>query len=96
MWCLDKDMINLDLCRNGFIPHYVVWVFHGESATQAIEEEDDYSMRIDRIDEMLEGIQPEFIKDPPTMEVEVFFKLLKASEELLHEHIEVTLLAFMT
>jgi hypothetical protein len=35
IWCLDNDTISLDLCRNGFMPHYVVWVFHGESATQA-------------------------------------------------------------
>jgi hypothetical protein len=30
------------------------------------------------------------------VEVEAFFKFLKASEEPLHEHIEVTLLAFIT
>jgi hypothetical protein len=30
------------------------------------------------------------------MEVEAFFKLLKASKEPLHEHIEVTLFAFIT
>jgi hypothetical protein len=29
------------------------------------------------------------------MEIEVFFKLLKALEELLHKHTEVTLLTFM-
>jgi hypothetical protein len=80
--------------------HYEVWVFHGESITQAIEEEeDDYSTGVDRMDEILEAIQPEFNldnEDPPTLEVEAFFKYLKASEESLHDHIEVTLLAFMT
>jgi hypothetical protein len=30
------------------------------------------------------------------VEVEMFFKLLKILEELLHEHTEVTLLAFIT
>ncbi len=45
---------------------------------------------------MLEAIQAEVTEDPPTMEVEAFFKLLQASKELLHEHIEVTLLAFIT
>jgi hypothetical protein len=48
------------------------------------------------MDKMLDAIQPEFTKDPPTMEVEAFFRLLKTSEESLHEHTEVTLLAFMT
>jgi hypothetical protein len=48
------------------------------------------------MDMMFEAIQAEVIEDPPTAEVEAFFKLLKASKELLQEHIEVTLLAFIT
>jgi hypothetical protein len=51
---------------------------------------------IDRMDEMLEAIQEEVTKDSPTIEVETFFKLLKASKEPLHEHTKVTLLAFIT
>jgi hypothetical protein len=53
----------------------------------------------DRMDEMLEAIQPEFdldTEDPPTPEFEEFFRLLKASEELLHEHTKVTMLTFVT
>jgi hypothetical protein len=38
------------------------------------------------MNEMLEAIQVEITEDPPTAEVEAFFKLLKASEEPLHEH----------
>jgi hypothetical protein len=51
------------------------------------------------MDEMLESIRPEFdldSEDPPTSEVEEFFRLLKASEESLHEHMKVTFLAFVT
>jgi hypothetical protein len=97
MRCLDKRMIPKDLCRHGFVPGYEVWMFHGELGTQAIEEEEeDYSTSIDIMDEMLEAIQPEITDDPPTTEVEAFFKLLKASEETLHEHTELTLHAFMT
>jgi hypothetical protein len=51
------------------------------------------------MDEMLEAIQPEFnldTEDPPSPEVEEFFRLLKASKEPLHEHTKVTLLAFVT
>jgi hypothetical protein len=48
------------------------------------------------MDEMIEAIQEEVTKDCPIVEVEVFFKLLKALEEPLHEHTEVTLLAFIT
>jgi hypothetical protein len=45
---------------------------------------------------MLEVIQAEVTEDPPTMEVEAFFKLLKAPGKPFHEHTEVTLLAFIT
>jgi hypothetical protein len=48
------------------------------------------------MDEILEAIQAEIIEDPPTAEVEAFFKLLKALEESLHEHTKVSLLAFIT
>jgi hypothetical protein len=51
------------------------------------------------MDEMLEAIWAEFdldTKDPPTLEVEEFFRLLKASEESLHEHTKVIVLAFVT
>jgi hypothetical protein len=51
---------------------------------------------VDRMDEILEAIQAEVTENPPTTEVEAFFKLLKASEEPLHEYTEVTLLAFIT
>jgi hypothetical protein len=42
------------------------------------------------MDEILEAIQPEFL------EVEEFFRLLKASEEPLHKHTKVTVLTFVT
>jgi hypothetical protein len=75
-----------------------VWTFHCESDTGVIaEDEHDCDMGdVDRMDEMLEAIQGEVTEDPPTTEVEPFLKLLKASEEQLHEHTEVTLLAFIT
>jgi hypothetical protein len=41
------------------------------------------------MDEMLEAIWPKVdlnTEDPPTPEVEEFFRYLKASEELLQEH----------
>jgi hypothetical protein len=79
------------------VPGYEVWIFHSESGTRVIaEHEHDYDLGdVDRMNEMLEAIQAEVIENPPIAEVEVFFKLLKASKELLHEHTEVTLLAFI-
>jgi hypothetical protein len=48
---------------------------------------------------MLDAIQPELEinrEDPPTPEVQKFFDMLKASEESLHEHTTVSVLAFVT
>jgi hypothetical protein len=58
-------------------------VHHSESDTQAMEaKEENRSTRVDRMHEILETIRPKFnldIEDPSTLEVETFFKLLKAS-----------------
>jgi hypothetical protein len=51
------------------------------------------------MEEMVEALQPEFgrnSEDPPTKEAKEFFKLLEASEEPLHEHTKLSLLAFVT
>jgi hypothetical protein len=45
---------------------------------------------------IIEAIEAEVTEDPPTLEIEAFFKILKALEEPLHEHTEVTLLPFIT
>jgi hypothetical protein len=97
--CLeDKKIIAIHLCKNGFVPDYEVCTFHDESGTRVVaEDEHDCDMGdVDRMNEMLEAIQAKVIEDPPTTKVEVFFKLLKALEEPLHEHTEVTHLAFIT
>ncbi|WVZ50606.1 hypothetical protein U9M48_001846 [Paspalum notatum var. saurae] len=98
---LNKFEIAKDLVEYGFTADYETWTFHGEKETRVeVEREaDDDSAGVDRMDEMLEALQPEFglnSEDPPTKEVEEFFKLLKASEEPLHEHTKVSVLAFVT
>jgi hypothetical protein len=48
---------------------------------------------------MLDAIQLELetnCEDPPTPEVQKFFDMLKVSEEPLHEHTKVSVLAFIT
>jgi hypothetical protein len=93
--CLeDKRTIVIYLCKNGFVLGYEVWTFHGVLGTRVIaENEHDCDVGdIDRMDEMLKAIQAEVTEDPPTIEVEAFFELIKASEEPLHEHTEVALL----
>jgi hypothetical protein len=75
-----------------------VWTFHGELGTRVVVEDEHvcHVGDVDRMDELLEVVQGEVTEDVPIAEAEVFFKLLKASEEPLYENIEVTLLAFIT
>jgi hypothetical protein len=77
--CLENNtIIVIHLCKNGFMPGYEVWKFHGESGTRVIaEDEHDCDTRVDRMDKMLEAIQAQVTEDPPTAEVEVFFKIRK-------------------
>jgi hypothetical protein len=81
--CADKVILMKHIIKNGFATDYETWMFHGEKYT-AIAAEGSINERsgADRMDEMLEAIRPEFdldTKDPPTPEVEEFFRLLKAS-----------------
>jgi hypothetical protein len=62
-----------------------------------VEEEDDRSSD-NRMDEMLDAIRPELeinSENPPIPEVQKFFDMLRASEESLHEHTTVSILAFV-
>jgi hypothetical protein len=92
----------MHLCKFGFMPGYDVWMHHGETihqrTTPVVEDEDDRSGD-DRMDEMLDVIRSELetnYENPPTLEVQKFFNMLKASEESLHEHTTVSVLAFVT
>jgi hypothetical protein len=63
-----------------------------------VEEEDDRTGD-NRMDEMLDAIRPELEtnpEDPPTVDVQKFFDILRDLEELLHEHMTVSVLAFVT
>jgi hypothetical protein len=98
--CFDKVLLTKHLVKNGFTVDYETWVFHNEKyTTVAAEESVNDRAGADRMDEMVEAIWPEFdldTEDPPTPDVEEFFRLLKASEEPLHEHMKVIVLAFVT
>jgi hypothetical protein len=97
--CFDNVILTKHLVRNGFASDYEMWVFDDEKYTiVTVEGSENDQTGADRMDEMLEAIRPKFdlnIEDPPTPEVEEFFRLLKASKEQLHEHTKVTLLAFV-
>jgi hypothetical protein len=94
--CFDKVLLTKHLVQNGFTVDYETWVFHSEKYTAVtVEESVNDRAGADRMNEMLEAIWPEFdldTEDPPTLEVEEFCRLLKASEEPLHEHMKVIML----
>jgi hypothetical protein len=99
--CEDKSTLTLHLCKVGFMPGYEVRMHHGESIhqTTSVAEEEDDMRGDDRMDEMLDAIQPKHEttpEDPPTPKVQKFFDILRASEESLHEHTTVRVLTFMT
>jgi hypothetical protein len=85
------------------MPAYVV--YHGEEfpCGNVSEAHNNDDVEYDRMDEMLEDLRedPDFVfpqhpKEPPPPDVKKFFDLLKAAEELLHEHTKVSILAFVT
>jgi hypothetical protein len=95
-------MLTLHLCKFSFMPCYELWTHHGETVhqrTASVAEEEDDRSGDDRMGEMLDTIRPDLEtnhEDPPTPEVQKFFDMLRASEEPLHEHMTVSVLAFMT
>jgi hypothetical protein len=97
----NKERVNLDLCQFEFMPGYEVWEHHGEvvSNRNVEEEENNDWTGDDAMHEMLVSLRPELnlsSENPATPKVSRFFKLLKDSEEPLHEHTNVSILAFVT
>jgi hypothetical protein len=97
---LNKERVILDLCQFEFMPGYEVWEHHDEVVpNRNVEEENNDWAGDDEMHEMLDSLRPELnlsSEDPATPEVSRFFKLLKYSEEPLHEHTDVSILAFVT
>jgi hypothetical protein len=82
------------------MPGYEVWTHHDESICQtaSVAKEND-RIGDDRMDEMFDAIWPNLEtnpEDPPTSKVQKFFDILRVLEESLHEHMIVSVLAFVT
>jgi len=61
MVAYDKNQVTLHLRKNGFVPGYVEWHFHGESHSRvSTQMEVDDGEDVDRLDQMLDDLQPEF------------------------------------
>jgi hypothetical protein len=83
------------------MPGYEVWTHHSESVRQTalVAEEEEDRRGDDRMNEMLDAIRPELKinpKDPLIPKVQIFFNILRALEEQLHEHTIVSVLDFVT
>jgi hypothetical protein len=100
MKLFDMLKVTKHLCWNGLTLDYKTGVFPDEKCTVvAAKQEVNDQVGTNRIDEMLEAIQPEFNLDTenqPMTEVEDFSRLLNSLEEMLHEHTKVTLFTFVT
>jgi hypothetical protein len=100
--CEDKRTLIMHLCKFGFMLGYDIWRHHCETIhqrTASMAEDEDDRSGDDKMDEMLDAIRSELEtnrEDPPTPEVQKFFDMLRASEESLHEHMTVSVLAFIT
>jgi hypothetical protein len=96
---LSYDKKNVSICRFSYMPGYEVWVHHGEEVPKNKLLAEDAMTDEDRMDEMLNAIHPEFetdFEDPPTLEVQKCFELLKASKEAVHEHTTMFVVSFVT
>ena len=88
------------LCKNGFMPNYLVWRSHGEVEQNITELERIDDEEEDRMDDLVADISREY----PTLaseqatpeEVQEFYKLLHASEEKVHDDTTVTVLQVVT
>ena len=104
--CRYQDKITLSghLYKYGYMPNYEVWVYHDEEFPRenVFEAHNNDDVEYDRMEEMLQDLRedPDFVFPPHSKElppyVKKFFDLLKAVEELLHEHTKVSILAFVT
>jgi hypothetical protein len=89
----DKKNVSIHICRFGYRPGYEVWVHHGEEVPRNEPVAEDVVT-----DEMINAICPEFeadFEDPPILEVQKFFELLKASEEVVHKRTTMYVLSFV-
>jgi hypothetical protein len=101
--CQDKRTLSGHLCKYGYMPAYVVYHCEEFPRGNVSEAHNNDDVEYDIMDEMLEDLRddPDFVfpqhpKEPPPPDVKMFFDLLKAAEEPLHEHTKVSILAFVT
>jgi hypothetical protein len=96
---LSQDHIQLHLCNVGFMSNYLMWYDHVEvqlaTVAKSNENEDE-----DRMDDMITDIGREYDlgygEQPQPPEVQNFYMLLAASDEKVHDDIDVIVLQVVT
>jgi len=81
------------LVKNGFVPNYFIWTYHGENAPPPANEGYDDS---DHLVDMLQDINDANQNTEVTSEAEIFFKLLEASEQPVHKDTKESTLSAVT
>jgi hypothetical protein len=95
---LTQDEVHVHLCKKGFMPNYLVWHNHSEVELPAIGTELDENE--DRMDERITDIGREYEVGSgelaPPVEVQIFYRLLAASDEKVHDGTDVIVLQVVT
>jgi hypothetical protein len=95
----DKKKVSVHIYRFSYMPGYEVWVHHGDEVPENEPVAEDALTNEDRMDEMLNAMCPKFevdFEDHPIPEVQKFFGILKALEDVVHKHTAMSVLSFVT
>ena len=90
---LDMFDLCIHICKYGFKPDYLVRHKHGEVDAPL---ESNIDEDVDQMEDILDDIQHEYpaleTEQPPSEEVQQFYKLLEVSDTKVHEGTNVTIL----
>jgi hypothetical protein len=70
IYFLDRRTMSIDLCKNGYMPGYEVWVHHGEDPPPRVvsevqsHEEGDYDRMEEMLDDVRHDLQPVDSENP--------------------------------
>jgi hypothetical protein len=94
---LSKYEMSAHLAKKRFMSNYHLWHQHRE-VQPAVADESDGNYDVDQMDDMVADIERGYdleSEDPPS-EVQNFYRLLAASEEKVHDGIDMTVLQAVT
>jgi hypothetical protein len=97
---LTQDVVQVHLCKKGFMSNCLVWHDHGEVEPPVVGAESDGNEDEDRMDEMITNTGREyeacFREQASLLEVHNFYRILAASDEKVQDGTDVTILKAVT